>query len=109
MVDMRSQRLPVVGNAADTGGTDSERGPLPLSARERASLNAIARAIMLAGAVLPQANDRAVDGAVRFLAQAPRVLSGYRAILFGFEAAARLRYGRAIASLDDSRLKKLIE
>jgi hypothetical protein len=109
---MRS-RLPVVTEDSSTAPTVAAAPPVAepprVSARERAALVAIARVVMPAGERLPAAGERAVDTLVAYLARAPRVLSGYRTLLLGLEAAARLRYGRNVGALDDAKLGKLLE
>jgi len=67
---------------------------------ERAALVNLAKAIMPAGAGVAAGDVHAVERAEQFLAHlSPTVGKGYRAILAGFRAGARLRHLRGLAKM----------
>ncbi len=70
-----------------------------LSARETASLIAVAEAAIPAGRFVPAAGAATVDKVVEFLAHTPALLGGYRALLAGLDGAAWLHHRRPLTRL----------
>jgi len=80
------------------------------SADERVALLTLAKAIMPAGVGVAAADERSVERAEQFLALAsPMVARGYRALLAGFRASARLRHLRGLARMSTEETLALAE
>src|SRR6266542_1123859 len=93
----------------DTSRADPGRARV-LSSRERATLLAIARAVMPTGRRFAGADARSVDKVEQFLALSPpAMVTGYRGVILALEAAALLRHRAALANLDDSAVLGLLE
>jgi choline dehydrogenase-like flavoprotein len=81
----------------------------PLSEDEFTLLHAYARAAIVAGGRVPEADDATVEEAVQnLIAMPPHVRSLYRTCLHNLDRIARLRTGRRFTALDLTRQRKLV-
>ena len=100
---------PTVRPARDAAAEDSLITDRPLGRRERETLAAAARTIVVPGGAVPAVNKDTLLGAERLVAQMPPNMQlAVRAGLGGLNATARGRYGRPFPGLAPAQRERVV-